>query len=94
VDVQGRWNHRLKAFFGDMLAVNVAKEHIEAYRDLRVDEGASHASINREMAALWTSVTNVTLWQVSCNISAYSGTGTVPSCVVNFTRTQQVARQP
>ncbi len=53
-DVQGRWNHHLKSFFADMLAVNVTKDHMLAYQDLRIKEGGSHASINREIAALKT----------------------------------------
>jgi integrase len=47
-----RWKH-LKVF-ADFLAINVTKDRLKDYVDERVKQGASNASVNREMSALKT----------------------------------------
>ncbi|MDT8067193.1 MAG: tyrosine-type recombinase/integrase [Terriglobia bacterium] len=51
-DVETRWNAHLKPFFGVLRAVEVASSVIARYVDARQQEGASNATINRELAAL------------------------------------------
>jgi integrase len=51
-DLKGRWNNHLKAFFADMLAVNVTEDRVKDYRAKRIEEGAKRASINREVAVI------------------------------------------
>lgn len=49
---QQRWNKNVKPIFGDMLARNVRDEHIKAYIDQRLKDGAAHATVNRETSLL------------------------------------------
>jgi integrase len=51
------WAHRrieqhLKPFFGALRAADITTKHVQAYILHRQEEGASNASINRELAAL------------------------------------------
>ena len=48
-----RWNH-LRPFFADRPAVNISHDTLDRYVDQRHTEGASNATINREMSALKT----------------------------------------
>jgi integrase len=43
---------RLRAYFGGRRAVDIDADQVQAYTDLRLDEGAKPATINRELAAL------------------------------------------
>lgn len=54
VHVDRQWQHHLAPFFGDQLANAITSDTIERYVDLRLKEGAAHASVNRELAALKT----------------------------------------
>ena len=51
-DVEARWRLHLEPFFGGMRAVHVTSKHLAQYVDQRQQEGATNATINREMAAL------------------------------------------
>lgn len=51
-DVQTRWDTHLKPFFGVLRAVEVTSSLIARYVDSRQQEGASNATVNRELAAL------------------------------------------
>jgi integrase len=51
-DVRTRWTAHLKPFFGVLRAVDVTSNLIARYVDARQQEGASNATVNREMAAL------------------------------------------
>lgn len=51
-DVQTRWTLHLAPFFGAMRANEVKREDIKKYVDQRLLEGASNASVNRELSAL------------------------------------------
>lgn len=51
-DVQARWDLHLKPFFGYMRAADVTSQQIACYVDSRQQEGASNATVNRELAAL------------------------------------------
>src|SRR6266702_1863123 len=51
-DVQARWTLHLRPFFGVLRAVDVTSERLARYVDARQKEGAKHATINRELAAL------------------------------------------
>src|SRR5271157_341239 len=51
-DVDARWKHHLKPFFGGMRAVDVTSEQLARYVDKRQQEEAANATINRELAAL------------------------------------------
>jgi integrase len=50
--VERRWKKHLKPFFGLLKASEVTKDVVKRYVDQRQRQGASNASINREMAAL------------------------------------------
>jgi integrase len=54
VHVDRQWEHHLASFFGNQLANQVTTDTIERYVDSRLKEGAAHASVNRELAALKT----------------------------------------
>ena len=51
-DAQARWDGHLKPFFGTVRAVDVTSGLIARYVDARQQEGASNATVNRELAAL------------------------------------------
>jgi integrase len=51
-DVQARWTLHLEPFFGYMRAADVTSQQIAQYVDSRQQEGASNATVNRELAAL------------------------------------------
>ncbi len=51
-DAQTRWNAHLKPFFGVLRAIEVTSGLIARYVDSRQQEGASSATVNRELAAL------------------------------------------
>jgi integrase len=51
-DVQARWTLHLRPFFGYMRAAEVTSQQIARYVDGRQQEGASNATVNRELAAL------------------------------------------
>jgi len=51
-DVKTRWDLHLEPFFGSRRAVEVTSDLIARYVDLRQQEKARNATINREMAAL------------------------------------------
>lgn len=51
-DVQARWKHHIRPFFGGMRALDVTSEQIARYVDKRQQEKAANATINRELAAL------------------------------------------
>ena len=42
----------LKAFFGDMKAIDITTDKIRTYQGMRQEEGAENGTINRELAAL------------------------------------------
>ena len=50
--MQARWELHLKPFFGSLRALDVTSTTIERYVDERMTEGATNATINRELAAL------------------------------------------
>jgi integrase len=50
--VEIRWNKHLAPAFGDMRAANVSTDRLTGYIGKRLNEGASNATINRELAAL------------------------------------------
>jgi integrase len=47
-----RWKRHLEPTFGFMLAAHVTSDHIEEYKLQRLGEGASNATVNRELAIL------------------------------------------
>ena len=51
-DAQTRWTLHLEPFFGYMRAADVTSHQIARYVDSRQQEGASNATVNRELAAL------------------------------------------
>jgi integrase len=51
-DVQARWTLHLEPFFGLLRAADVTSQQIALYVDYRQQEGASNATVNRELAAL------------------------------------------
>jgi hypothetical protein len=51
-DVQARWSLHLEPFFGYLRAADVTSQQIARYVDSRQQEGASNATVNRELAAL------------------------------------------
>ena len=51
-DAQTRWNLHLKPVFVGMKAIEVTSDRVARYVDGRQQEGASNATINREVAAL------------------------------------------
>ncbi len=51
-DATTRWNLHLKPVFNGMRAIDVNSDHVSRYVDARQQEGASNATINREVAAL------------------------------------------
>ncbi len=51
-DVDARWKHHLKPFFGGMRAVDVTSEQLARYVDKRQQEQAANATVNRELASL------------------------------------------
>ena len=51
-DATTRWNLHLKPVFGGTKAIEVTSDHVARYVDVRQQEGASNATINREVAAL------------------------------------------
>ncbi len=50
-ELRGRWRH-LGPRFGAMLAVNLTTDEVRHYIRERQQEGASNATVNRELAAL------------------------------------------
>lgn len=50
--VEMRWKRHLEPAFGHMLAAHVTSDDIERYKYQRLTDGASHATINRELAIL------------------------------------------
>jgi integrase len=50
--VEMRWKSHLQPVFGHMLAAHVTSDDIEQYKQKRLSEGASNATINRELAIL------------------------------------------
>jgi integrase len=51
-DAESRWELHIKPFFGSLRATQVTSSLVNRYVDLRLDEGAKNATINRELAAL------------------------------------------
>jgi integrase len=51
-DLEARWKLHLKPFFGVLRAVEVTSQLVARYIDLRQQEEAENATINRELAAL------------------------------------------
>ncbi len=51
-NVQTYWNLHIKPFMGGMRANEVTRENISKYVDHRLSEGASNATVNRELACL------------------------------------------
>ncbi|HEY1759967.1 MAG TPA: site-specific integrase [Bryobacteraceae bacterium] len=51
-DAESRWELHLKPFFGSLRATQVTSSLVNRYVDLRLNEGAKNATINRELAAL------------------------------------------
>ena len=51
-DLETRWKLHIEPFFGYMRAVDVTSQLIARYVDSRQQEGASNATVNRELAAL------------------------------------------
>jgi integrase len=51
-DLKARWKLHLGPFFGFMRPANVSTDLVNRYIDTRQQEGASHATINRELALL------------------------------------------
>jgi integrase len=51
-DLEARWRLHLEPFFGVLRAVEVSSQLVGRYIDGRQQEGASNATINRELAAL------------------------------------------
>ncbi len=51
-DLEARWEKHLKPFFGELRAIEVTSSLVTKYVDLRQEEGAENATINRELAAL------------------------------------------
>jgi integrase len=51
-DAEARWKLHLKPFFGGMKAVHVSSQQLARYVDERQQQGASNATVNRELAAL------------------------------------------
>ena len=51
-DLQTRWTLHLEPFFGYMRAADVTSQSIAHYVDSRQQQGASNATVNRELAAL------------------------------------------
>jgi integrase len=51
-DVQARWSLHLRPFFAEMRTVDVSSGVIAHYVDVRQQEKAANATINRELAAL------------------------------------------
>lgn len=49
---KSRWNEHLKPFFGICKASRVTGELVERYKQFRLEEKASNATVNRELAAL------------------------------------------
>ena len=54
VKVDRQWKQHLAPFFADQLAGQVTTDTINRYVDSRLQAGAAHASVNRELAALKT----------------------------------------
>jgi len=50
--VEMRWKAHLEPFFAHTLAAHVTSDDIEHYKQKRLQEGASNATINRELAVL------------------------------------------
>src|SRR5215469_8766371 len=50
--VKMRWKRHLEPIFGHMLAAHVSSDDIERYKQQRLSEGASNATVNRELAVL------------------------------------------
>lgn len=51
-DLTARWDLHLKPFFGHLRAIEVTSPLVAQYVDARQQEGASNATVNRELAAL------------------------------------------
>jgi integrase len=51
-DVEARWRLHLAPVFAGMRAAHVTSKHLAEYVDQRQQDGATNATINREMAAL------------------------------------------
>lgn len=51
-DLKARWKLHLEPFFGFMKPANVSTDMVNRYIDKREQEGASNATINRELAVL------------------------------------------
>lgn len=51
-DVEARWRLHLEPVFGSLRATQVTSSLIDSYVDLRLDEEAQNATINRELTAL------------------------------------------
>lgn len=51
-DLKARWKLHLAPFFGFMRPVNVSTDLVSRYIDKRQQDGASNATINRELAVL------------------------------------------
>jgi integrase len=51
-DVEARWRLHLQPFFGTMRAIHLSSTLLARYIDQRQQEGATNATINREMACL------------------------------------------
>jgi integrase len=49
-EIQGRWTLHLEPFFGRLRATDVGTNHLQRYIKLRREEGASPATINRELS--------------------------------------------
>jgi len=51
-DVEARWRLHLKPFLGSMLATKIDSRQLERFVDMRREERASNATVNRELACL------------------------------------------
>ena len=51
-DAEARWRLHLQEWFGHLRAAHVGTDTIKGYIEKRQQEGASNATINRELAAL------------------------------------------
>jgi hypothetical protein len=51
-EIQARWRLHLEPFFGRLRATDVGSNHLQRYIKLRREEGASPATINREISII------------------------------------------
>jgi integrase len=51
-DVRSRWRLHLQPFFGNIIAGDVGTGQMRSYRAKRIEAGAAHATVNRELQVL------------------------------------------